>query len=269
MTVYNAATFVEESVGSVLAQGYSNWEFVIVDDSSTDGTYEILQKFSSADARIRLFRMAKNLGKPLAANFGFSQCNGKYIALLDADDVLMPQRLDRQVEFMESNPEIGMCGSNVDLMDQTGEPVCTFIVPSSHDSIMKTMVRHDPFFYPSVMLRKSLLQLCGGFNIHLRFVQDYDLWIRVASVSAVANMQEVFAKVRLSEGSTTRRNIKGFYYSILKVKLTAVMSGFLPKRAMIYCWKEIVYLLSPIPLIDRWYAHRIKRDRRKKVYVLK
>ena len=109
MPVYNCADFIESSVESILLQTFSDFEFLIIDDFSTDGTYEYLQ--SLTDSRIKLIRKSKNTGYAISLNIGLNNARGKYIARMDADDISLPERFARQVSFMDNQPEVVVCGS--------------------------------------------------------------------------------------------------------------------------------------------------------------
>ena len=123
MCVHNGERYVTEAIESILAQTLPHFEFIIVDDASTDGTPAILEGFLSKDPRIQLFRLDENLGLTRALNFGLEKCAGKYIARIDADDRSLPERLQRQFDFLEQNPDhvAVACGHNI--IDETGKTV--------------------------------------------------------------------------------------------------------------------------------------------------
>ena len=137
MPVYNAEKYIVEAVDSILNQTYSDFEFIIIDDCSTDASYEILQSYAAKDNRIRLFKNDVNKKLPKTLNFGISQAKGKYIARMDADDISLPERFAKQIKFMESHPEIGVCGTWLVEFSKTGEKPVTPNI--THEDIIVTM----------------------------------------------------------------------------------------------------------------------------------
>ena len=139
MPVYNAEKYVAEAVESILQQTYTDFEFIIIDDCSTDNSYGILQTYAAKDIRIRLFKNDVNNKLPNTLNFGIAQSNGKYIARMDADDISLPERFAKQVEFMESHPEIGVCGTLIKEFIDENEQITRMVeYPVEHKLISIT-----------------------------------------------------------------------------------------------------------------------------------
>lgn len=153
MSVYNGVTYLRNAIDSVLTQTISNFEFLIIDDGSSDNSLEIIEGYD--DSRIRVIKNRDNIGLTQSLNKGLKLARGEYIARIDSDDVCLPSRLERQLEFMVQNPQVGVCGSWIIVMKDSGEYVRKF--PVSHDAIQCFMLFKTPLAHPSVMIRKQVL----------------------------------------------------------------------------------------------------------------
>src|ERR1039457_5253114 len=123
MAVYNVEAFVAEALASIQTQTYSDIEMVVVDDGSTDGTLRIVEKIASSDSRIKVVCAGRNLGLPLALNLGLTFCQAPFIARMDGDDIALPTRLEKQLYFLEANPDIALVGCAYSSIDQYGSPI--------------------------------------------------------------------------------------------------------------------------------------------------
>lgn len=193
MSVYNGATHLREAINSVLTQTISNFEFLIIDDGSSDNSLEIIEGYD--DSRIRVIKNRDNIGLTRSLNKGLKLARGEYIARIDCDDICLPSRLERQLEFMSQNPEIGVCGSWVIVMKESGEYLRKF--PVSHDEIQCFMLFKTPLAHPSGMIRKQVLtrnQL--KYDPYFKYGQDMDLWDKCAMVCQMHNIDEPLIKYR-------------------------------------------------------------------------
>ncbi|WP_243371789.1 glycosyltransferase [Geotalea sp. SG265] len=194
MPVFNGARYLGEAIQSVLDQTFTDFELIIIDDGSCDNSYCIASTFS--DIRIRLVRHSKNMGVVAALNHGFMLARGELIARMDADDICLPQRLSRQVSFMEHNSAVGISGSWMLACGESGSDVWS--VPLSHNSIKSRLLFQSPLFHPTVIIRKACL------NNHLlhylkefEYAEDYELWSRCVSHFQLANLGEVLVNYRI------------------------------------------------------------------------
>ena len=183
MPVYNAEKYVAEAVESILQQTYTDFEFIIIDDCSTDNSYGILQTYAAKDIRIRLFKNDVNNKLPKTLNFGIAQSNGKYIARMDADDISLPERFAKQVEFMESHPEIGVCGTWIkEFIDENKQITRMVEYPVEHKLISITLLFDENCLaHPSTLLKREIFT-----DIQLYYessfggaAEDYELWVRL------------------------------------------------------------------------------------------
>lgn len=193
MSVYNGATHLREAINSVLTQTIPNFEFLIIDDGSSDNSLEIIEGYD--DSRIRVIKNRDNIGLTRSLNKGLKLARGEYIARIDCDDICLPSRLERQLEFMSQNPQVGVCGSWVIVMKKSGEYVRKF--PISHDEIQCFMLFKTPLAHPSVMIRKQVLTKNElKYDPYFLHAEDMALWDKCAMVCQMHNIDEPLIKYR-------------------------------------------------------------------------
>lgn len=204
LPAYNAQAFLPYSVRSILSQTLSNFEVIAIDDGSTDATFSILQSYSD-DHRLRIYRQ-ENQGVIATLNRGLELASGEYLARMDADDVAHPQRLEKQIRFMEQHPAVGVLGTAYRLINISGRDCGAQPVPLGDLSIRWTSLLTSPFVHPAVVIRRSLLQ-----SNHLRYstdaetVEDYDLFGRILDYTQGANLDEPLLLYRVHGSSNTSR----------------------------------------------------------------
>lgn len=197
MTVFNGMPYLEEAVTSILDQTLSDFQFVIVDDGSTDETAAFLNSID--DSRIKVVHQ-KNGGTAAAANHGLSLVETEFVARMDADDVAMLDRLEKQLRFMEENPDVGIVGSQVAPIGAVGVGK-SLNLPETHESIFDALMtgRHG-LAHSSLMIRTATLKELGGYWKH-RLIDDWDMMLRMGEVSKLANISDVLLNYRVHAGS--------------------------------------------------------------------
>lgn len=203
LPIYNCELFVKDAIQSILDQTYTNFELLIIDDCSTDNTLTIASSFD--DIRIRIIKKVQNTGYTESLNLGISEAKGIYIARMDGDDVSLPQRFEKQVDFMELYPEIVVCGCNYKILDS--EQIIT--KPVSHEAIKIALLQESAIGHPTAMIRTSVLfDNKIKYNREYEPAEDYDLWVRLLAFGALANLKEVLFLYRNHEGqvSETKKN---------------------------------------------------------------
>lgn len=190
MAVYNGASTIRAAVESVLAQTYRDWQLLIVDDGSTDGTRDVIRLFADSDCRVRPIFSATNRGAAAARNLGWRQTKDEFVAVLDADDISLPRRLERQVAFLQAHPEVDVLGTGMEVMDETGKVHGCEFPRERHEEMVKHMYKENPFAHPSVMMRRRFLEALEGYDERLRRSQDADLWLRGYRRFRYHNLQE-------------------------------------------------------------------------------
>lgn len=189
MSVFNGAPYLREAIASILNQTLGDYEFLIINDASTDGTQDILKQYN--DPRIKIVLNTENLGVARSLNIGLQMASGEYIARMDADDISVPHRFATQVQFMDANPEVGICGA---FMSKSGSQKL-FVYPVSEDQIRVALLFRTPFGHPTIMLRKNAM--CGMlYNEEIGPSQDYELWTRLLRKTKPANIPEVLVLYR-------------------------------------------------------------------------
>jgi hypothetical protein len=201
MPVYNGASFLADAIRSILNQTFADFEFLIIDDGSTDGGVEIVEQFH--DARIRLVHNGTNQGLVASLNRGLELARGEYVARMDADDISRPERLERQVRFMASNLRVGVCGSWVRFFPGGRNDI--WKLPEKSEEIRCWQFHSVGVAHPAVMLRRSLFRENGlRYDPHYRHIEDYELWGRALPHMDFANIQEVLLEYRTSPGQICR-----------------------------------------------------------------
>lgn len=203
MPVFNAESFLQTAIDSILAQSYSNFEFLIIDDGSTDNSRNISE--ASTDPRIRRENNGRNLGLIATLNKGLELAKGDYIARMDADDASLPKRLEKQLAFMENNPEVGLCGTWIEKISEGKTETIRF--PKKHKLIRFFMLFDNPFAHNTIMFRRSFLeQHAIRYDSGYKFSEDYELWDRCASLTTLANVPEALARYNYHADNTSNRH---------------------------------------------------------------
>jgi glycosyltransferase involved in cell wall biosynthesis len=197
MPVYNGLRYVHMAVDSVLSQTFGDFEFIIINDGSDDGTSQILREYAMRDSRIRLFGRA-HTGLGLALNEGLEMARGAYIARMDADDISLLRRFERQVAFLQEHPDHVLVGGRCILIDPDGRPICEKRgIEFEHPKIEAMLLTMKwPIVHPAVMMRREVVQKIGGYHPELVPNEDHDLFLRLAEVGKLANLDEVLLHYR-------------------------------------------------------------------------
>lgn len=201
LPAYNAEAYLESAVQSVLQQSFENFELIVIDDGSEDRTAAILEKID--DRRLRVIRHERNAGLIAGLNEGVATATGKFIARMDADDICEPSRFHRQIECLETHPEIGVLGTAVKVIDEQGRLGVTFVMPVSSLDVEWAMPLLCPVAHPSVMMRTDLVRRVGGYSSAARHAEDYDLWHRLSGLTQVANLRAPLLRLRKHAASVT------------------------------------------------------------------
>jgi len=201
MPAYNAEHYIAEAIASVLQQTYANFELIIVNDGSTDGTRNVIRTFK--DTRIKLIEQT-NKGVAAALNTGLEQARAPYIARFDADDVCYPERLEKQLDFLQNNPEYILVGSEAEYITENGDFLFNFsCIAHTHEEIIEKLYFYCPFLHPTVMYKKESVRNAGGYPKHAHNFEDYLLWTNIAREGKLYNMPQPLIKYRLNPTSVT------------------------------------------------------------------
>ncbi len=245
MSVYNGAPWVREAVESVLTQTASDLELIVVDDGSTDATPELLGAIR--DARLRVERQSR-AGLTRSLNRALQFSTAPLVARMDADDVALPERFARQLDFLERHPEVGLLGTGCQEISPSGEVVRTVTPPADDGAIRRALIRANPFIHSSVVMRRAALEAVGNYDETLPVAQDYDLWIRMSRVTRLANLPDPLVLRRLTPGRVSSARDTDRLKAEVRVKLRALRSRTYPAWCAVYLVKPLLALAVPAGL---------------------
>ena len=216
MPVHNSQAYLNEAIQSILNQTYKKFEFIIINDGSTDNSLEIIKKYREEDDRIILINREKR-GLIKSLNEGLSKTKGQYIARMDSDDISLPHRFERQFDYMESNQDIGVCGTWIKIF---GDNINTKLGrPSNDDETLKTTLLFSvPFPHPSVMIRSNAIKGKYDYNLDYDSIEDYKLWLDMSKTTKFSTVPEILLKYRLVLSSKSHVAEKDFYERFLSTK---------------------------------------------------
>jgi glycosyltransferase EpsE len=208
MAVYNGQEYLKEAINSVLIQTFNDFEFIIIDDCSTDNTHKIIESFN--DKRIKLFRNKVNKGQTPSLNIAVNKSKGFYLARIDADDIYMPNKLEVQFEFMQGNSDVSVCGTMSDCIDENGNIYSNRSFPINPTDIYFRMFYHSPVNHVSVIMRTSDIKKVGLYDERYPICADFALWSKLVKHNyKLANIPLILTKFRVHTRSLTVENKLG------------------------------------------------------------
>lgn len=249
--IYNTEKSLSQSIQSILDQTYTNWELIMCDDCSTDNTYEVAKEFASKYDNIKVIRNEENKRLAYSLNQCLKIAKGEYIARMDADDICVPTRFEKQVAFLSENPEYSVVGSAIIPFDENGER--TARVPKENP-VVRDMKRGVPFYHPTIMMRKKAYDDLDGYYVskRTRKGQDLDLWFRFFAKGFKGyNIQEPLLKYHESlEDYKKKRNIS-YSWGMTKTALHGFKINHFPFYLYPWAFKDVVSAFVP-----RWIKFR-------------
>lgn len=199
MPTYNNARYLSEAIDSILNQTFTDFEFIIVNDHSIDETAAILARYAYQDTRIHVIENNKNLGVARTLNRGIGIAQGEYIARMDSDDISLPDRFEKQVVFLDANPDVGVLGTQTLFIDENGQfcEQMTWEKPATHNRLVWQLLSATPFCHPSIMMRACCLRKAGGYDPDYPN-EDMQLWTRMVFSTKLANLGDTLLYYRMS-----------------------------------------------------------------------
>lgn len=205
MSVYNGDRYLREAVDSILNQTFTDFEFIIIDDGSTDTTWQILTAYAKQDSRILPIRNDENIGLTCSLNKGIALAKGKYIARMDADDISLRDRFAKQVAFMDAHPEVGVCGSWIKFISEGISYIWHY--PTDDKTIRCWLLFKTALAHPSIIMRKNLFLKAGlSYDPAYKYAQDHELWVRSSKYCKLANIGEVLLLYRIHNNQVWQRH---------------------------------------------------------------
>jgi len=233
MSVYNGDYYLGAAIESILGQSFANFEFIIVDDGSTDSTWDILSKYARCDERILLSRNPENVGLTRSLNKGLRKARGRFIARQDGDDISFPERLASQMAYLQRHDAVGLLGTAYYKVDSQGRrSPRIYRHPQTDTEIRWKMLFHNAFCHTSVIFRREVFEAGNDFyDEDLPYSQDYDLWARVLRRTRAANLPEPLVAFRMHESSI--RHAHGEEQSRIATAISArQIGGLIPQRPL-------------------------------------
>lgn len=217
MPAYNTEKYVNEAIESILQQTFNDFELIIIDDCSTDNTWDVIQEYSKKDGRISIHRNEKNSGISSTRNKLISLAKGNYIVWQDSDDISLPTRMEKQYKLMEENPAVGICGGYLQFFNNQGN--LSIRKYAATDALLrKNIFRFSPVAQPGAIVRKKALIETGFFSTELEAAEDLAVSFQIGSKYQFANLQEVVLKYREHSDGTTFTKLRTMEINTLRVR---------------------------------------------------
>ena len=218
MSVYNGEKYLQEAIDSILGQTFKDFEFLIVNDGSTDKTVEILESYN--DPRIKIINNEKNIGLTKSLNKGLRLASGEYIARQDADDISLSTRFEEELKFFEKNSNVALTGTDYFLINEKDEIIHTVNCFTENSKLKEKLLEGNQFGHGSIMFKKECIDKVGAYREEFEFSQDYDFYLRVAEIYDIANIPEPLYKWRININSVSvRKKALQDKYALLAIEL--------------------------------------------------
>ncbi len=203
LSVYNGATTIRRCLNSIAQQTYRDWEIICVDDASDDSTLHLVKVWQEkhAHTQMKLVQNRTNLGLTASLAAGSKEAAGEFIARIDADDWWVPQKLAKQLAYLNSHPACGVVGCRY--INVHGQKQTTIRLPETTEAIRQNIFRRNPFGHSCVLIRKAVFDTAGGYDTSIRYGQDRDLWFRLLPITDMANLPEALCYRTVNASSTT------------------------------------------------------------------
>jgi len=218
MSVYNGEKYLTQAIESILGQTYTDFEFIIINDGSTDKGLDIINEYRQRDERIVVISR-ENKGLVYSLNEGVNKARGEYIARMDPDDISIPVRFEKQLKYIQDEG-LDVCGTWAEGIDSCGIKIRNVDYPPNSDKIKSFTLFHNPIIHSSVIFRKDIFEKVGGYKKFFRYIEDYELWTRVVFKYKAGNIPERLLQYRFHQDQITQKNnfemrVKGFLIRVL------------------------------------------------------
>lgn len=265
MAAYNTQNYISEAIDSVVNQTYVNWELIICDDCSQDGTYEVCKNYEKKDKRIKVIKNKINSGQATARNNAFLKSRGEYIAILDSDDFFSTDKIEKQINFILNHKEFAFVGCNSTMFNEwEGEYgfIKKELIPKP-----EIVLKNKGFVYASILVRRNVFKLINGYTVSsiTRTGEDYDLVCKMyLNGYKGANIQENLYHYRVQNENYNRRKYR-CYYSEFRIAMKHVREGWLlknevSKKIIIHLFFPLIKGLIPTPLMKMYHKKRFEKE---------
>lgn len=264
MPVYNAENYVSTAIDSILGQTFEDFEFIIVDDHSKDKSWEIIKSYAKKDSRIVPLRNDMNLRATKSLNRGLGVVEGKYMARMDADDWSYPDRLQKQYDFMESHPEVGVLGGAIEVSDKDLKVMNVRRYPTTDAQARKIIFRYSPFAHPATIWRMKDINKVEGYNERIPLSQDLDLYFRIGNICKFANLEDVVIKLRVHDDSSsiTRGRYQEQFALYTRIKAFLEIGGYeMTFGDKLYNFLQMISMILIPPRIKFWLFNLLRSSK--------
>lgn len=246
MPNYNNEKYLSEAIESILNQTYKNFEFIIIDDCSTDNSWELIQKYAKKDKRIRAYRNDRNLKIVKTLNKALKLVNGKYIGRMDGDDIVTLDKFEKQVTFLEKNLDVDCVGTNLELTNSNMKKIGVRMYPKTHNEIKKKLSMEASIAHATILIKSDILKK-AKYSLGNELAEDYDLWFRLFQRGVIFhNLQEITYFYRQHENQGKFTNLKGTLLKAINVKRRYIFKGnFFSMRSSFHFVLQCILLLLP------------------------
>ena len=245
MPNYNCEKYISEAIESILKQTYKNFEFIIIDDFSTDNSWKIIKKYSKKDKRIKCFRNEKNLQIVKTLNFGLTKCIGKYIARMDSDDISLKNRLKVQVEFLERNKKFVGCGTNLEMFWNKKKNTIKRLYEFKYKSLYKNRLIKSPFAHPAIMIKSEIYKKYK-YDENFLYCEDWELWLKILKKYEMINLNKNLYLYRQFDTQTKFLKTKRTIYNCIRLRFKYMsLRDYFNLKLIIRILIEFILLFLP------------------------
>jgi glycosyltransferase involved in cell wall biosynthesis len=272
MPVYNAGDYLVEAIKSILKQSYKNFEFIVVDDASTDNSWAILKKYKKKDKRIRIYRLKENIGVSQTVKFAIEKARGKFLARMDADDIAHPKRLEKEINYLLKNPQTVAIGSQCQLINKNGKNIGKKIFPTKFEDIYKYIFIFVPVQQPTLMINRT--KLPKDFEYYydsMDTAEEIELLFKLFQYGKVENLNETLHYYRLHGQNTSLINLKKTFLLTLLSRIKAVIKhSYKPTvKGVIFTFiQAVLILILPAKFILKMYWF-LRETKYRKIFIKK
>jgi glycosyltransferase involved in cell wall biosynthesis len=248
--VYNTEKYIGEAIEGILNQTYKDFELILVNDCSTDRTLEILKEYQKKDNRIKILTNEKNLKVSATTNRGIKEAKGEYIVKQDADDWSYPDRIEKQVKYMDTHPEVVLSSGNMEMCDENMTVRNRTHFPTSHTEIMNVLLQFNPMVHSAMIYRRETFLEVGGYG-GLNTSEDYLLTMKMASKGKLGNIEDVLVKYRVLNTSLTAKSPMDMHLATLYCAFDGHLNYKYPitfKTKLITLTRLFIAYFVPAPL---------------------
>lgn len=260
MPVWNAATYLPAAIESILSQTFTRFEFIIIDDASTDDSWKIIKKYTRLDKRIRAYKNKINLGVSLTSNIAIAHARCQYLARMDADDISVSNRLEKQLAYLKKHKKTVLVGGQCTLVNEQNQVIGTKSFPTNPQKVKNMMFWAVPTQQGYMMVNRSLLpKKFNWYEPSKRSAEEVDLYFQLIKYGDITNLPDNLYFYRQVEGSLSRLNPKKTFALTLQSRLLALKNGYRPTFLSVLINLAQIFAISILPsntIYHLWYLVR-------------